>query len=63
MPEGEQTPEAAARDTPIGTKPAARELDPTLMAVLAHRFEAIVREMTNTLFRTGRSSIQRRAPT
>jgi N-methylhydantoinase B len=36
---------------------AARELDPTLMAVLAHRFEAIVREMTNTLFRTGRSSI------
>jgi N-methylhydantoinase B len=37
--------------------PIARELDPTLMAVLAHRFEAIVREMTNTLFRTGRSSI------
>jgi N-methylhydantoinase B len=37
--------------------PTARELDPTLMAVLAHRFEAIVREMTNTLFRTGRSSI------
>lgn len=36
---------------------AARELDPTLIAVLAHRFEAIVREMTNTLFRTGRSSI------
>jgi N-methylhydantoinase B len=33
------------------------ELDPTLVAVLAHRFEAIVREMTNTLFRTGRSSI------
>jgi N-methylhydantoinase B len=38
-------------------KQGARELDPTLMAVLAHRFEAIVREMTNTLFRTGRSSI------
>ncbi len=35
----------------------ARDLDPTLMAVLAHRFEGIVREMTNTLFRTGRSSI------
>jgi N-methylhydantoinase B len=32
-------------------------MDPTLLAVLAHRFEAIVREMTNTLFRTGRSSI------
>jgi len=38
-------------------EPIPRELDPTLMAVLAHRFEAIVREMTNTLFRTGRSSI------
>ncbi len=37
-------------------KPAER-MDPTLLAVLAHRFEAIVREMTNTLFRTGRSSI------
>jgi N-methylhydantoinase B len=36
---------------------APRQLDPTLTAVLAHRFEAIVREMTNTLFRTGRSSI------
>lgn len=35
----------------------AGTLDPTLMAVLANRFEAIVREMTNTLFRTGRSSI------
>ncbi len=40
--------------TPIA---AAGSLDPTLTAVLAHRFEAIVREMTNTLFRTGRSSI------
>jgi N-methylhydantoinase B len=39
------------------SEPTPRELDPTLMAVLAHRFEAIVREMTNTLFRTGRSSI------
>jgi N-methylhydantoinase B len=47
-------------DTPALTPvPAAgaSQLDPTLMAVLAHRFEAIVREMTNTLFRTGRSSI------
>jgi N-methylhydantoinase B len=32
-------------------------MDPTTMAVLANRFEAIVREMSNTLFRTGRSSI------
>lgn len=36
---------------------AAPAIDPALMAVLAHRFEAIVREMSNTLFRTGRSSI------
>ncbi|HEX8715249.1 MAG TPA: hydantoinase B/oxoprolinase family protein [Solirubrobacteraceae bacterium] len=47
----------AAEGAPAVATPAARELDPTLMAVLAHRFEAIVREMTNTLFRTGRSSI------
>jgi N-methylhydantoinase B len=44
-----------------GTESAAMplddQMDPTLLAVLAHRFEAIVREMTNTLFRTGRSSI------
>ncbi len=32
-------------------------MDPTLMAVLANRFEAIVRDMSNTLFRTSRSSI------
>ena len=38
-------------------KPPARELDGVLLAVLANRFEAIVREMTNTLFRTGRSSV------
>ena len=50
-------------DAPRATSPEATpglatpQLDPTLMAVLAHRFEAIVREMTNTLFRTGRSSI------
>ncbi|HEY2216665.1 MAG TPA: hydantoinase B/oxoprolinase family protein, partial [Solirubrobacteraceae bacterium] len=48
MPDRAQSP---------GETVVARELDPTLMAVLAHRFEAIVREMTNTLFRTGRSSI------
>jgi N-methylhydantoinase B len=32
-------------------------LDPVLLAVLAHRFDAVVREMTNTLFRTGRSAV------
>jgi len=33
------------------------ELDPALLAVLANRFEAIVREMTTTLLRTGRSAV------
>lgn len=50
-------PDTPASVPAAASTPAARELDPTLMAVLAHRFEAIVREMTNTLFRTGRSSI------
>jgi N-methylhydantoinase B len=53
----ETAPETAAETAARPTSPAARRLDPTLVAVLAHRFEAIVREMTNTLFRTGRSSI------
>ena len=33
------------------------EMDPVLMAVLANRLNAIVREMTNTLLRTARSSV------
>ena len=33
------------------------EFDPVLMAVLANRFDAIVREMTNTLLRTARSAV------
>jgi N-methylhydantoinase B len=33
------------------------DMDPVLLSVLASRFETIVREMTNTLFRTGRSSV------
>jgi N-methylhydantoinase B len=32
-------------------------LDQVVIAVLANRFDSIVREMTNTLFRTGRSAI------
>jgi N-methylhydantoinase B len=32
-------------------------LDPVLLAVLASRFDTIVREMSNTLFRTSRSSV------
>ncbi len=35
----------------------APEMDPILLAVIANRFEAIVREVSNTLFRTGRSAI------
>ncbi|HOP20203.1 MAG TPA: hydantoinase B/oxoprolinase family protein, partial [Amphiplicatus sp.] len=37
--------------------PTEDRLDPILVSVLANRFDAIVREMTNTLFRTGRSAI------
>lgn len=36
--------------------PSDTPLDPTLLAVLANRFEAIVREMTQTLLRAGRSA-------
>ena len=34
-----------------------KSLDQVVMAVLANRLDSIVREMTNTLFRTGRSAI------
>ncbi|MCW3063649.1 MAG: hypothetical protein JWN32_821 [Solirubrobacterales bacterium] len=37
--------------------PSPREIDPVLAAVLANRLDAIVREMMNTLFRAGRSSV------
>ena len=33
------------------------EIDPILMAVLANRLNAIVREMSNTLLRTARSAV------
>lgn len=48
MPSPSQAPAAA---------PASTDFDPILMAVLANRFESIVREMTNTLLRTGRSAV------
>jgi N-methylhydantoinase B len=38
-------------------KPPQRALDQVVLAVLANRLDSIVREMTNTLFRTGRSAI------
>ncbi len=34
-----------------------RELDPVLLAVMANRLDAICREMTNTLLRSGRSAV------
>ena len=36
---------------------ATERFDPILLAVIANRFDAIVREMTNTLFRSGRSAV------
>lgn len=39
------------------TVSAATRVEPILLAVLANRMETIVREMTNTLFRTARSSV------
>ena len=41
----------------VDTATTAPAIDPVLLAVLANRFDAIVREMTNTLFRTGRSAV------
>ena len=39
------------------TTPIGYEMDPVLMAVLANRLNAIVREMSNTLLRTARSAV------
>ena len=36
---------------------SSRRLDPVTLAVLANRLESIVREMTNTLLRSGRSAV------
>ena len=38
-------------------EPAGKAFDQVVLAVLANRLDSIVREMTNTLFRTGRSAI------
>ena len=37
--------------------PPLRDIDPILMAVLANRLNAIVREMSNTLLKTARSAV------
>lgn len=47
--------EATARDT------AAPRIDPFLMSVLASRFEAIIREMTNTVMKASRSAVIKNA--
>jgi N-methylhydantoinase B len=39
------------------THPADEPFDPVLLAVIANRLESIVREMTNTLLRSGRSAV------
>jgi N-methylhydantoinase B len=36
---------------------SATSFDPVMLAVLSNRFESIVREMTNTLLRSGRSAV------
>ena len=36
-------------------------LDPVLISVMANRLDGIVREMTNTLLRSARSAVIRRA--
>ena len=48
------TPTAAAATL---AAPRARQVDAVLMAVLANRVNAIVREMTNTLLKTARSAV------
>ena len=40
---------------------AAVDFDPILMAVLSNRFEAIIREMTNTVMKASRSSVIKNA--
>jgi N-methylhydantoinase B len=41
----------------MSASPKDRNLDPLLLAVLSNRLEAICREMTNTLLRSGRSAV------
>ena len=40
-----------------GNPASANELSPMLLAVLSNRFDGVVREMTNTMLRTGRSAV------
>ena len=47
----------SAETTSTGPVARAGQLSPVLTAVLANRLDVIVREMMNTLFRTGRSAV------
>ena len=44
-------------DLATAPAPATVDFDPVLLAVIANRLDAVVREMTNTLLRIGRSAV------
>ena len=44
-------------DTEVTTGTDPEALSPMLLAVLANRFDGVVREMTNTMLKTGRSAV------
>ena len=43
------------------TQESAATIEPFLMSVLASRFEAIIREMTNTVMKASRSAVIKNA--
>ncbi|MEA2360099.1 MAG: N-methylhydantoinase [Solirubrobacteraceae bacterium] len=47
----------ASPSSTAGASAEAQRLDPALLAVVANRLDAIVREMTSTLLRAGRSAV------
>ena len=44
-------------DAKVSQREESGHLSPMLLAVLANRFDGVVREMTNTMLRTGRSAV------
>jgi N-methylhydantoinase B len=53
--------EKRATPDPNGRPAAGQRIDPFLMSVLASRFEAIIREMTNTVMKASRSAVIKNA--
>jgi N-methylhydantoinase B len=49
--------ETQATDIATGRPTHSSDFDPVLLAVIANRFDSVVREMTNTLLRMGRSAV------